>query len=196
MNPQQNDSYNFILDPASQPKSGPGFLQNPKQRNIIAAVFVLIVLLLVFGAFAIFQSLGKQSNTALIDTQAYQTEIVRLSQAGLKDAQDPNTKKILSSFNASVGSDLQATASYMAGIGVVPSEERLAQNKEKGIDKTLESARQRGNYDQAILEAIESASAGYKTALSSALEESSSKKRTEILNQAGANILILEKQSN
>lgn len=190
MQPDQNQ-YNFILDP-SQPNKKPSALQNPKQRKIMAVIFVAVVVLLVTVIAAVILSSGKQSNKSSVDVAAYQTELLRLTDLGLKSGKSTDVLGKIATLQAFISSDLSATTSRLAKNGTKLSPLQLGSKSSTEADKQLESASARGAFDEVILDVIESTSASYKQSLQTALNESSSPKFKEVLETAAKNILSYE----
>jgi Skp family chaperone for outer membrane proteins len=191
MQPDQNQ-YEFIMDPSQVKGSGPAFLQDPKKRNIIAGLFVGTVLLLIVIIFAIVSSLSSSGTSAIVDVASYQTELARISTLGLTDAKEPSARAKAATMQAFVQSDLAQTTSYLASKGkkLGPAETALRLNSQ--VNKDLESAKLRNNFEQELLDALETTSQGYKSSLQAAINSASSEKEKEILQSAASNILVFE----
>lgn len=194
MQDQSQDPYNFIMDPNLQQKNRPAMLQNPKQRIIISIVFVVVVLMVLFIAYSFIASLGKQDNSALISINAQQNEIIRISDLGLKEAKDPNTKTLVATLKSFVVSDQVDTESYLSKNGTKITPEQAVSKKDSSIDEDLETALQRNNYDEALLASLKDLQSSYKKSLSSALSDSSSTTRKQLLETAIANLNTYETQ--
>ncbi|MFT4532198.1 MAG: hypothetical protein ACI9T8_000209 [Candidatus Saccharimonadales bacterium] len=193
MQPQDQNPYNFILDPATQKrKPGLSMLQNPKQKNIFAVIFVIIIIMVVVIAVSIFQSLGKQDNGALVSVNAYQTEIIRISELGLKSATDPNTRATVSTLQSFITSDQVDTKSYLTknGVTITPQQEIL--KKDSTLDTDLDTASQRNRYDEVLISILQDLQSAYKASLQSAIGETTTPNRKILLNNAAANILTFE----
>ena len=189
MNPDQNP-YNFILDPTQNKKVSS--LQDPKQRKIIAIIFVAVVVLIVTILASIILSSGKQSVKSTVDVVAYQTELLRLADAGLKSSKSSDVLSKIATLQAFISTDLTAATSVLTKNGTELSPLQLSSKSSPEVDSQLESASQRGAYDEVILDVIESTSSRYKQSLQAALTETSSAKLKVALETAATNILAYE----
>lgn len=192
MPPQQSNQYDFIMNPNQQRGGGPAFLQNPKNKIIVSVLFVSTILIVVIILFNVFTSLGKQSNDDMVSVVAWQTEIIRISQLGLKEARDPNTRTQLSTLNSFLQSDASATQSYLSSSGVKLKPEQLASQQDSTVTADLESATQLNKYDETLIAIIEEKTASYKASLRSALNATSTTNRKTVLDTAATNILTYE----
>ncbi len=158
----------------------------------MAVIFVAVVVLLVTVIAAVILSSGKQSNKSSVDVAAYQTELLRLTDLGLKSGKSTDVLGKIATLQAFISSDLSATTSRLAKNGTKLSPLQLGSKSSTEADKQLESASARGAFDEVILDVIESTSASYKQSLQTALNESSSPKFKEVLETAAKNILSYE----
>lgn len=189
---QDENPYSFIMDSNQNKSSGPSMLQNPRQRKIISVLFVLIVIMIAIIAVSFFASLGKQNNSSLITLNAQQTEILRISDIGLKEAKDPNTKALISTLQTFITSDQSAVKSFLSKNGTKLTPEINAQKLDKTSDSNLETASQRNNYDDTLLDILSDLQTEYKSMLANALSESSTTNRKSILDTATNNIATYE----
>jgi hypothetical protein len=191
MQPQDQNDFNFIMDP-NQGGSGPAVLQDPKKRIIISVLFVSVVLLLVVVAFAVFSSLTKKDNSSLVEVAAYQTEIVRISTLGLKESTDQSVRTTATTLQAFMQSDLSSTTSYIASTGAKFEKEQTALKYDPKVDKDLESAALRNNYDEVLLEIFDTTTSAYKASLQKAISLATNDKEKAVLESAAKNIIEYE----
>ena len=181
MPPQQNQ-YDFIMN--DQPKgNGPAFLQNPKQRNLIAALFVLGVLLLVVIVFAFIMSLGRGNTSSLVDVAAYQTELIRISSTGVDEATESSTKNQASTLLAYTSTDLSQLTSQIGSL----NENQAVLRFTPTFDQELELAAQRNEYDKTLLEILDQINTAYLASLELAISETTSERTLIALQQALVN---------
>lgn len=190
MQPNQNE-YNFIMQ-SPQNTSGPAFLQNPKQRNIIAVLFVVGILFIAVIVIAIFASLGSKNTSGIVNVAAYQTELVRISALGLKEARDPSTRAQAATLQSFTQSDLSQTTSYLGSVGKKFEKEDASLKLNTTVDKELESAALRNSFDEALLKAFDQTSAEYKLSLQKAINSASSDDEKAVLETAANNIITFE----
>jgi hypothetical protein len=191
MQPQNQNDFNFIMD-SNQGGSGPAALQDPKKRIIISVLFVSVVLLLVVIAFAVFSSLTKKDSSSLVEVAAYQTELVRISTLGLKESTDQNVRTKATTLQAFMQSDLTNTTSYLSSTGVKFEKEQSSLKYDSKVDKDLESAALRNNYDKVLLEIFDSTTEAYKASLQKALNSTTIDKEKAVLEAAAKNIIEYE----
>lgn len=192
MPPNQQNQYDFITSPSQNMSTGPAFLQNPKQRNIVVVVFVLVVITLVIVGFSIITSIGKGGNDSIIDTAAYQTELLRISSLGYEGATDPSVKTQLSTLQAFIGSDLANTTSYLATNGAKLSEKQSLKYYDLTVEQALEEATISNKFDEEIITIINQLSDSYKESLQKSLGGTSSETGTTVIQTAAENIIIYE----
>lgn len=191
MQPQQND-FNFITNPVQGNSSGPAFLQDPKKRNIIAVLFVVVVLFIIVIGFAIFASLGKKNTSPMVDVAAYQTELIRISEFGLAGTTDSSVRAQTSTMLAIITSDLTQSTSYLASSGKKLEIIDTAIHLDASIEKNLETASLRNTFDEELIATLEKTTAAYKLSLQKALDSASSEKEKKVLQTAATNILTFE----
>jgi len=188
---QPNDSdYNFILNDTNTRNGGPSFLQDPKKRNIFAALFVAVVLLLVFIVVSFFLSAGKTDVNALRSVAAQQNKLIDLTSAGLENARDPSTRSNIAVLQAFLLSDLAETRSLF---GSAASENLLLGTYDPAIDTQLERAAQRNQYDVVLQENIDELVAEYKSRLNTSITTYQTSTRIlPVLELAATNILTYQ----
>jgi hypothetical protein len=190
MQPDQNQ-YNFIMD-SQGASSGPALLQDPKKRNIIAVLFVVIILFFVVIAVAIFASLGKGNTSTMVDVVAYQAELLRISDLGLKGATDPTVRAKASTLQSFIQSDLAKSSSYLASTGKELEKTDYTIHLDTSVDKSLENAALRNAFEEELLKIFDATTSAYKISLQKALDSASSEKEREVIKSAGTNILTFE----
>ncbi len=188
MQPDQNQ-YNFIMDPGTGQSSGPAFLRDPKKRIFFATGFVVVVLLVVIIIASTFLSLGKKDSAGLKDIVAYQTEIIRITEIGLKNSKDLSVKAKIGTIHSFTASDLNQTKSL---VGTKISKEEFAKFQDSKIDKALESALVSNNFDSEIIEQLDSLFSVYQTELEKTYNNTSNKDEKSVLENANINIVIYE----
>jgi len=185
-----DDQYNFILNDSNSRGSGPAFLQDPKKRNIFAAGFIAMVLLLVFIVVSIFLSAGNTDVNALQSVAVQQNRIIKLTTTGLKDAKDPSTRSNIAVLQAFLLSDFAESRRLL---GSSFSESISLASYDPAIDTQLERAAQRNQYDSVLNENIDILITEYKSRLNTSLATyQSSGVILPVLEASEANILTYE----
>jgi hypothetical protein len=143
-------------------------------------------------AFAVFSSLTKKDSSSLVEVAAYQTELVRISTLGLKESTDQNVRTKATTLQAFMQSDLTNTTSYLSSTGVKFEKEQSSLKYDSKVDKDLESAALRNNYDKVLLEIFDSTTEAYKASLQKALNSTTIDKEKAVLEAAAKNIIEYE----
>ncbi len=177
------------MDPGSNQQSGPAFLRDPKKRIFFAVAFVVMILVIVFILASILLSLGGKGSVGLKNVVAYQTEILRVTEIGLKDSKDVSVKAKIGTIQSFTASDLNQTKSIVSG---EISKEELAKFKNSDTDKALASALASNSFDSEIIDQLDSLFVAYQSELKKVYESTSSEEDKVILNTANENIVIYE----
>lgn len=192
MPPQQSNQYDFILDSKQKRRSGPAFLQNPRQRNIVMVLFVSGVLLIVILGWSLISSIGKQNTADLVELAAYQSEFSRLSDDALDNAQNNETRYEAATLHALASSDLQRLRSYLSANGVTLSPQQLAAKQSSARTTSLEQATQASRFDEEYITAIDELMVAYRQDLQQALNNSSGANRDALLETLANNLLAYQ----
>lgn len=190
MPPQQQNDYDFIMGNGGKQPGGSAFLKNPKNRLIASVGFVTIVVILLIIGVNFFLSLGKQDSSDLVDVVAYQTELGRITELGLKNARDPATRVKLATLSSFISSDVSSMKSYLSRNGVKLQPEQVSQRRDSQVESELETAAQLNRYDEKLLEILDEKTAAYKTVLRSALQATTTPNRKSLLDTAAGNIVL------
>ena len=197
MDPNQNP-YEFILDPSQQKKSGgPSFIQSPDKRTIVGIIFVIVTIIFIFAGFSLISSLNKQDGSKLANVAAFQTELIRVSDLGLAESTDANTRAKVSTLRAFISTDLNSMSSYAESAGLEITTVQFSTSDKEKINTALESASTRNRYDEELLETLDELSQKYKTSLQQAINENTtSTVRKSVLETAAENIVLYENSKN
>ena len=188
MPPNDQNQYDFIMDPNRNRSSGPAFLQNPKQRNIVLVLFIIVVLFLVIVAFSVFSSLGSNDNEDLVLMSAYQTEIARVSELGLDNSTDLGTRTKIATLNSFINSDLVSNISYLDRNGREVKPQEQAAKRDSSIDTALDEAQKTNTYDDELNDQIETLVSGYASVLREASKSPEGPNKEALLTTAANNI--------
>lgn len=187
MNPQDSNQYDFIM--SNPPKSGgPAFLRSPKGRMLASIGFVAGILILGIVAFSIFKSITASKESDVIDLVAYQTELARATELGLKDAKDPTTRANLVTFRSFVNTDLVAAKAYLKNSGIKMTNQQLRAHRNSRLESQLESAAQASKLEETVMEIIDKQANSYRSALRSSIQAGGNKKRRDMLETAYKNL--------
>src|SRR6056297_2451947 len=105
MQPDQQNSYDFIMNPNQNKPSGPG-LAGPQKLLAIVGLFT-VVLVLVIILFSVISPGGGTNRDNLVSVQANQVELARVIELGLDDVTDVNLKQQFQTLLTTSTSDSQ-----------------------------------------------------------------------------------------
>ncbi|MFZ1684371.1 MAG: hypothetical protein WAU88_09610 [Candidatus Zixiibacteriota bacterium] len=184
----ENNPYDFITNQGHPAPKQPFNMGGGKKNVLLIVVFALGVITVLIIGVSLLLSLGKVNNQDLITLRADQTELLRIIDLGNKDATDSAVKNRMASLQALVSSDATKLADLMKKRSVDASKVQLSSKKDSEIDSTLESAKQQGKYDTALLEEISKLSNTYYNDLKKSLAEATTKTEKEVLNTSIDNL--------
>jgi hypothetical protein len=180
--------YDFILAP-DQNKKGSGLpIPDGRKKIVLIVGFMAGILVLIIVGINIFLSLGKPNNSDLIQTQAYQTELSRVIDLGLKNTGDPTLRNTLTTLRATLSTDQAAVADILSKRKETVTKLQLKSKENSKTDETLESAKQSGNYDDALLKAVTEINSNYYKQLKNTLADATTDTEKKVLKTAISNL--------
>lgn len=192
--PVQPSDYEFIFN--NQKKSHRLTSKFSFRNNkLLVVVLVLLVPLLIFGAYSLFFNRGDGNTTLMTTVAQQQTEVVRvadlvLAQTNLKD----ETRAIATNSWVTVNSDLSQLKAYMSKNGHELKDKQLQAGKNSSIDDNLGQANQSGNLDSAYLTVLKAQLNDYESALTAAYQATTGPNGQQVLSNAYDNVQLLKKQ--
>lgn len=163
--PQQNSSYDFILQtPEPEKKS---FSEKLNKKALIIALLLILALTTV-GLIALVDSQAKaaqQQVNRLISIAQMQTEISRVADLGIAQAEDEDTQARAQAVNDSIDEALEQTLTLLEARGVTPDEETLNATVDKEIDSTLEKTVEFNQFDRSFEKVIDAQIVDYQQLL-------------------------------
>ncbi len=193
MQPNNQNPYDFILDPTQNQRSGGPNFGSKKRQKIIGIIFVLTSILVLIVVVSSILSGGGSKNDGLVSLQAYQTEINRVITLGQKNVADPAIKQELGTLKAVITSDQKQLSNLLSARGVVSTKLQLNSKKDPTIDTALSDALKTGDHDEILQQKLKSLVGNYYDSLTTAQQQTSSSKEKIIVNTATSNIEIVYK---
>lgn len=188
MDPQNENPYGFIFDPNKQQRPKKLALQSGRSKILVSVGFVAGVIIVAIIGFNFILSLGKASNTDLVVVRAHQTELQRVIDLGLKNANDLTLRNRLASLQSATATDSFALSDLLKKRKVEIIKTELAAQKDAKTDTALEAALQDGSHDEVLLGIIEKLSNAYYGALKDAKLDVASTAEKELLDKAIKNL--------
>jgi hypothetical protein len=174
MDPQQypngHNPYDFILNPAPQPKPAP-LSKLPGGNNplivkiviIVGGAFVLII------ALSIIMSMFNRSDTvnsaALLNIAQTQNEIARVADQGLTNATQQNVKNLSVNTKLAMRTQQQLLIAYMGRNGIKVSSKQLTFKQDAQTDQKFTLAKQTSTFDVVFSQTVQSQLEAYATSL-------------------------------
>lgn len=165
--PPQNQFDFLNAQPAKQKKS---FLSsnNPKQKMLISVLFVLAVLIIAIIAVVVFRSLTKKDYSVYKSLVTQQNEIVRIAAVGVTKARDTSVKNYAATIGAVTLTEKNDTLAFARKAGVKINDKDLEAAKDAANDKALATAETNNQYDQKLVELLNSLVIAYQKDIQSA----------------------------
>lgn len=194
MQPSQNP-YDFILDPETQKKGSRLPMPQGRKKIVLIVGFLAGIGVLIIVGASVLLSLGKPNNADLIATQAYQIELSRVIDLGLKSSSDPVLRNKMSTLRVALTTDQTALADILSKRKETVTKLQLSSKENPKTDEALEAAKQSGNYDNALQSEVADLSANYYKQLKASLAEATTETEKKTLQTAISN-LELSSQTN
>ena len=192
MPPNQNNSYDFIMNPQKPQRRGFGF-QGPQRILVIVGLACVGLIVLIIGLSVIFPE-GTDNND-LKQVRAYQTELDRVIKLGKDELRDPATRQRLTTLEAALITDEFEVADLLSSRSVSVTKVELSGAKNSEIDASLEAASQPDEFDSAYLSAVSSVTSDYYRSLQQSLATASTNTEARILQTAMNNVELTAQQN-
>jgi hypothetical protein len=186
MEPNNQNSYDFIMNPDQKRPAGPNFA-GPQRILMILGLFSVVIVLIIIVFSLVFSS-GANNQTNLISVSANQTELIRILEQGVDDVEDPKLKQKFQTLLTTTNSDAQAVTALITAREIeITSLEKKAL-EDPAIDEEFELALQRRDFDPVFEGAINIAATRYFQSLQAALGSAVSTQEKDTLNLALFNV--------
>ena len=166
MNPQTPNlppqNFDFITA-APAPKSGMANL-DPKKRILVVAALFGVVLIAILLFFSLIGGGKTDSKEQIQDLVAFQTELIRLSNAGVANGSN-DVRRTAQTSNVTIQSDLNEPLALAAQQGVKIEPKKLSIYASAETDSALLAAKQANNYDAIYKAGFDSQLVIYQTKL-------------------------------
>ena len=164
---------------------------NQKQRMLVFGVFVLVVLLLVVVAVVVFRNLTKKDYSAYKDLVGQQTEIVRIASAGTAKARDTSVKNYAATIASVTQSEKNDTLTFAKKVGVSINEKELDSAKDASNDKALAAAESSNQYDQKLVDLLNSLIVTYQKDIQAVAGNVTTKSEKAVVVKLQANAKVI-----
>lgn len=187
----QDNPYDFLNTPAKKKRSLLPTGNSKKQRLIIALVGAVILFILVVVIVGILSSSNQGAKQDLLSLQQQQTEILRVADIGIKQANQADTKSLAVTAKFTITSQQGQVASIAKKAGVKPSKKELAAGKNSNTDATLTAAAQSNQFDQVFTTVLKTSLLNYRRNLEKVRTEISGNKSRATLKAYDDQVVLL-----
>jgi len=171
----------IVMMPGAPSSPGlPSFKTN-KRQYLFLGLGAIILIMLLFIIIALITSSGKSTTQTLIGIAEEQTELVRVSAVGVKNARSADAKNLAVTTSLALQSSQQDTVAFLKKQGHKLSSKQLALKHSTQTDTTLNNAQLNNAFDDAFLQVMQSSLKTYQTDVKQAYDASQNKAEKAIL---------------
>jgi hypothetical protein len=184
--PPQGNPYDFIVNPNQQQKKKLGLPstggKNDKLMRVVV-ILVAVVILITLAGFVmnLLGSSQRKNVNQLVTVAQKQTELIRVSEIGIKKARTNEAKNLAITTQLTLTSQQAALSEAVKKAGGKLENKTLALGKDTKTDQLLTQAEQSNNFDAVFLEKLKSELTEYAQSVKKAYDSSSSKKTKQAL---------------
>lgn len=198
MHPQDNNPYDFIMNPAAPPPKKrlpiPGSNSNPFLVKIGLIVGGVIILMIVATVVLNLLTGGKTSTEEFRSLAQTQQEVIRVSAIGDNDARSQSVKNAAKSINLSVTTQQLKTLSYLSKNDVTMKEKELELKINADNDKKLDEANQTSTFDSVFLQVMRGVLESYGNELKQMYDGTSNTQAKQIIKEDYEQVQLLSQQ--
>ena len=188
--PTGTNQYDFIMEYQHQ---HPRFTAPSSMRSrvliVVGGLALLLIVLLLF--VAILKRPTGVNGAALLPIAQEQTELARVAQAAVAQAQQPSTQDFAQTASLSLATDQKAFVTYMGQHGLTASQTQLAATRSTATDSTLSQAGTTGSYDSTFLGIAQTQLATYTQGIKRQYDGTTSTSERQLLQSAYAHARLL-----
>lgn len=158
----------------------PSFKTN-KRQYLFLGLGALILIMILFILIALVTSSGKSTTLTLTNIAEEQTELVRVSAVGMKNARGSDAKNLAITTNAALLTSQQDTITLLKKQGHKLGAKQLALKHSATTDTTLNTAQLNNAFDDAFLQVMQTQLKAYQANVKQAYDASKNKTEKAIL---------------
>jgi hypothetical protein len=162
--PQQPapNPYDYILNtPQKQKKFRLGGGNN-RSKIILSVVFISVVLIVVWVAISIFNSLGKKDYTSYSDLLQQQATIIHIVDISSPKLRTAATKNYVAIIRSTTTTEKAETTAFLKKVGVDTNDKKISTSVDTSNDKTITAAEQTNQYDETVTNVLNDLIADYQ----------------------------------
>lgn len=198
MHPQDNNPYDFIMNPSAPPPKKrlpiPGSNSNPflvKIGVIVSGVIILMILVTV--ALNLFTG-GKTSTEEFRSLAQTQQEVIRVAEIGDNDARSQSVKNAAKSIKLSVTTQQLKTLGYLSKNDITMKDKELKLKANTENDTKLDEANQTSTFDSVFLQVMRGVLESYANELKQLYDTTSNAQAKKIIKEDFEQTQLLSQQ--
>lgn len=188
--PSTVPNLDFILQP-EQPKQKRFSGGGKTQRIFVVVVIGVIFIILAFIFLSIMRSSSRRGSAELINLAAYQTELARVMDIGVKTSPSAAVIGTARTGSLTLISDLVRTRKMIASKGAKIGKDDMTKYLTKSIDTDLETAKTANNFDAVFTALIDEKLNDYESRLATTFAAQSDEKIKNTLRDFKAHAELL-----
>jgi hypothetical protein len=196
--PQRHNPYDFINNPQAPSKKSllPG--GNSRMARLIVVGAGAVILIIVASIVnMLLNRPAANLRKDFVSALSQQSELIRISEIGMKDSEGDKAKDIAITTNLVLTSDYNTLLALAKSSKVNVTKEDLVRSKNTKTDDELAQAKQIGQFDQVFIETIQTQLIAYQGTLKSVFDASTKDSSKQLISTMFENAgLIVELQSN
>lgn len=198
MHPQDNNPYDFIMNPAAPPPKKrlplPGSNSNPFLVKIGLIVGGVIVLMIAVTVLLNLFTGGKTSTEEFRSLAQTQQEVIRVAEIGDNDARSQSVKNAAKSIKLSVTTQQLKTLSYLSKNDITMKEKELDLKVNTENDTKLDGANQTSTFDSVFLQVMRGILESYANDLRQLYDTTSNTQAKQIIKEDFEQTQLLSQQ--
>ncbi len=190
-----HNPYDFITQP-SAPKKGRLFGGSKKQRILIIGVGVMLLFIVVSLIIGLLGSADTGLKADYLTAAQQQTELIRISDIGVKQARSAEAKNLAFNAKSSLVSEQPALLKLAKKARASTDAKSLSGSKDSQTDALLTNAAQTNQFDAIFIKTMQTNLKNYQATLKKIYDQSTQQTTKDILSKdyANAGVLIGEEK--
>jgi hypothetical protein len=191
MQPNKQPDYDFIMNHPGAPRKSMLSGNSTKQRALIVAVGVLILIILAVVVSNVLSSAGKVQKQRLFELAQTQTEIIRLTSVADSKATTQTTRTLAATTRLTVESSRQEVLSALSARGMKKIKDKeLALGRNTKSDTLLNEAIPNNRFDETYKSLLQTQLTDYQKLLNQVYDSGSAKEKKAVNAARNSNALI------
>ncbi len=184
--------YEFILNPANQPKQPIKLSSKQRILTIAGGGIVLLIIIIAFYSAV----LNKKPNvTAEVSLEQQQYQLISISTQARSQANQQVTKNLAATVTAGLTTNQQQLTSYLSKKGIKISSKQLGAGLSASVTKQLQSAKNASDYDIEYVQITQNLLTKYTQGLDQTLGVTQASAERQVLQTSIAAAQLLSAQA-